>query len=707
MCLVILWGRTRGGSSGEFEDKDSEYLLGRGDVKYHQGYHNDWITAKAQRVHLALTFNPSHLEFVNPVVEGRMRARMDREGDPNGLRGLVVLIHGDAAFAGEGIVQETLNLSELEGYSTGGTIHIILNNQIGFTTNPWEGRSSGYCTDVAKMLQIPVFHVNGEEPESVAQVINLAMEFRRTFQRDVVIDMYCYRRRGHNEGDEPAFTQPLLYNEIRNRPSVRDGYLEHLLKLGGVTREEADEIAQQRRQLLEEELDLARRDDEVKMPPWEQEAPHTKSGPKNKLRVLWSRYKGGLEEKVIPVRTGVEIAKLKTLLEALTKLPKDFTPNPKIARLLEQKLEMARGERRVDWATAEALAMASLATQGVRVRMSGQDSQRGTFSHRHAVLHDVETGASYMPLQNLSPLQAPVEIYNSPLSEAGVLGFEYGYSVGMPDGLTIWEAQFGDFANAAQVIIDQFIASAEDKWRRLTGLVMMLPHGLEGTGPEHASARPERYLTLAAEDNLQLVQPTTPANLFHVLRRQVLGEWRKPLFLLTPKSMLRHEQATSTLEELAEGSFERFLPDEVGSKQKMSRVLLCTGKLYYDLAAHRAEHGRDDVAIVRLEQMYPINEAVLEKVLEPYPKNTPVIWVQEEPENSGAWRFLLARFGIGGKLLGTHAWRGVSRPASASPATGSAKAHKLEQEQVIREAFSDFVCHDGSEDWDEWAGSGV
>ena len=669
----------------EFEDRDTERFIGRGDVKYHLGYHSDWITAKGHRVHLALAFNPSHLEFVGPVVQGRMRARHDRIGDTNGSRGMVFLIHGDAAFAGEGIVQETINLSELKGYSTGGTIHIIVNNQIGFTTDPSDARSSVYATDVAKMLQIPIFHVNGEEPEAVAQAINLAIDFRMTFRRDVVIDMYCYRKRGHNEGDEPTFTQPLLYSEIAKRRGVREGYMQHLLKMGGVTKEEAEEIAERRRKILEAELDVARSDEVI--PPWDEEHPHEKGRPDNELRRLWSAYKGGPEENVADVDTTVPLERLRELLLKLTEVPKGFRVNPKLQRLLDQRRAMANGERPFDWATAEALAFATLVTEGHPVRLSGQDCQRGTFSQRHSVWHDVHDGRSYCPLANLSPDQARCEIYNSPLSEAGVLGFEYGYSVGTPDGLVIWEAQFGDFSNVAQVYIDQFIASAEDKWKRLTGLVLFLTHGLEGTGPEHASARLERYLSLAAEDNIQVAQPTTPANFFHLLRRQVLRPWRKPLFVMTPKSMLRHPEAVSPIEELATGGFQRLIPDPAVDPKNVRRILMCTGKVYYDLLAERRATGRNDVAILRMEQLYPLKTQHLEDLLAPYADGTDLVWVQEEPENGGAWRWLRSRFCP--KMLGRFPLRGVSRPASASPATGSANAHKIEQERLVKAAFAE------------------
>jgi 2-oxoglutarate dehydrogenase E1 component len=622
------------------------------------------------RVHLSLCFNPSHLEYVNPVVLGRTRAKQDRRGDMHHVHKVALIIHGDAAFAGEGIVQEILNMSQLEGYATGGAIHIVVNNQIGFTTPPSQGRSTTYATDVAKMLQIPIFHVNGEDPEAVAQVIRLAMDFRHTFTRDVVIDMYSYRRHGHNETDEPAFTQPLLYAAIAERKSVRDGYLEHLLKLGGVTRDEADAIAVERREHLERELGEARRKDFVRVHDW--------------LGGYWKAYRGGPEAGVPDVDTGVAQSRLQELLRLQTELPADFRPHKQIERLLGARRAMSQGDRPLDWGAAEALAFASLLTEGVRVRLSGQDAERGTFSHRHSVIHDVTDGRRYMPLRNLSEDQAPVEIYNSPLNEAGVMGFEYGYSLDWPDALVAWEAQFGDFMNAAQVIIDQFIVSAEDKWKRLTGLVLLLPHGYEGAGPEHSSARLERFMALAAEENIQIVQPTTPAQFFHVLRRQVLRPWRKPLVVFTPKSLLRHPQATSTLEECAMGRFQRIIVDH--KVKKPARVLLCSGKVYYELDKRRTELNREDVAIVRLEQLYPLPDVYWRTAVEQCDDGTPVYWVQEEPENMGAWRLLKARFGS--MLFGRFPFTGVCRHESASPATGSASCHKLEQQELLERAFA-------------------
>ncbi len=654
----------------EFADADPELYVGRGDVKYHLGYSSDWKTASGQNVHLSLCFNPSHLEFVNPIVLGRTRAKQDRADDSERVHGMALLIHGDAAFAGEGITQETLNLSQLAGYSTGGTLHVIINNQIGFTTSPEEGRSSAYATDVARMLQVPIFHVNGEDPEAVAQVVQLAMDFRLTFKRDVFIDMYAYRRFGHNEGDEPSFTQPTLYRAIGKRKSVREGYLDHLLKLNEISRDEADQIAAQRHDQLEKELSVAHSEDY--------------RPPNEGLRGVWSDFTGGPESGTKDVQTGAEKDRLAALLEKQTELPADFHPHPKIKRLLEARRAMAQEKEPVDWSAAEALAFATIAANGRTVRLSGQDSGRGTFSQRHAILYDYEDGHSYIPLQHLSPDQAPVHIYNSPLSEAGVLGFDYGYSLDCPDGLILWEAQYGDFVNAAQVIIDQFIVSAEDKWRRLSGLVMLLPHGFEGSGPEHSSARLERFLALAAEDNIQVVCPTTAAQYFHVLRRQVVRPWRKPLVIMTPKSLLRDPRVASSLEDCARGTFQRIIRDPLDPAEAQ-RILLCTGKIYHDLEKERRESKRLGVAIVRVEQLYPLQTEQIESALAAYPDGTPVFWVQEEPENMGAWRYMNTQFGD--TVRKRFPFEGICRPPSASPATGSANCHKHEQRELLAQAL--------------------
>lgn len=658
----------------EFADADPDLYLGGGDVKYHLGHNGTWTTAEGKKVALSMCFNPSHLEFVNPVALGRVRAQQDRMRDLDRNQCMGLLIHGDAGFAGQGVVQETLNLSQLPPYTIGGTLHVIVNNQIGFTTSPSEARSCTYATDVAKMLQVPIFHVNGENPEAVAQVVQICMDFRQQFRRDVVIDMYGYRRLGHNEGDEPSFTQPILYKAIKKRQPVREGYLEHLLKLGEVTREEADEIAARRRAHLEQELSESQS--------------QSYRPPKDQLRGVWSNYTGGPESPVPETDSGVPKEELAKLILRQTELPQDFRPHPKISKLLETRRAMAQEKEPVDWAAAEALAMASIATQGLRVRLTGQDSGRGTFSHRHAVLYDYEDGHSYTPLQHLLPDQAPVEIYNTPLSEVATLGFEYGYSLDWPDGLVLWEAQFGDFGNVAQVIIDQFIASAEDKWHRLSGITLLLPHGFEGQGPEHSSARLERFLTLAAEDNIQVVYPTTPAQYFHCLRRQVVRRWRKPLVVMTPKSLLRHPKVVSPLDDLAQGRFQRILLDTSGIREDQTKkIIFCSGKIYYELERHREQTNRTDTAILRLEQLYPLRLEDLRTVLAPFRDDTPVIWVQEEPENMGAWRYL--RVLCGERLLNRFPFSCVCRPPSASPATGSYNCHRQEQAKLLAEALSD------------------
>lgn len=654
----------------EFADAEPELWQGRGDVKYHLGHSGEWTTAAGRKIHISLCFNPSHLEFVNPVVLGRVRAQQDRSGDRDRRRVLGLMIHGDAAFAAEGVVQESLNLAKLPGYQVGGVLHVIVNNQIGFTTPPGEARSTVYATDAARMLQAPIFHVNGEDPEAVAQVLRLAMDFRQQFQTDVFIDMYGYRRWGHNESDEPSFTQPLLYRKISERSGVREAYLGRLLELKSISPEEAEEIRWHRYDKLDQQLNVVR---------------SKQYNPEFKPRGVWRGHVGGPEPREEP-ETGVAAERLSFLLRKLADLPRGFHVHPKLKRGLKARRDMADGQHPLDWSAAEALAFATLATEGIRIRLMGQDTVRGTFSHRHAIFYDQEDGHPFMPLAHLTAEQAPVEIRNSPLCETGSLGFEYGYSLDLPNSLVLWEAQFGDFVNAAQVILDQFISSAEDKWRRLSGLVLLLPHGFEGMGPEHSSARLERFLTLTAEDNIQVVQPTTPVQYFHLLRRQALWKWRKPLVILTPKSLLRHPQAVSVLPDFAHGGFQRLLPD-AANPGRAKRILLCSGKIYYELAAYRDARKRDDVAVLRLEQFYPLRLQHLEAALKPYAANTPVLWVQEEPANMGAWRYLHERFGK--HLLGRFPFALISRFESASPATGSAHAHKLEQAHMIARAFGD------------------
>jgi 2-oxoglutarate dehydrogenase E1 component len=672
--LVNVMGKNVREIFAAFDDKRPERFVGGGDVKYHLGYSTDVTTQSGRPIHLSLAFNPSHLEFVNPVVEGRVRAKIDRRKRKSTMP---LLLHGDAAFMGQGVVSETLNLAQLDGYTTGGTIHLVVNNQIGFTTVPSDSRSTRYCTDIARELRAPVFHVNGEDPEAAIQVTRLAVEFRQRFKQDVLIDMYCYRKYGHNEGDEPRFTQPVMYSLIDKKPGVRDVYVERLVAAGHITRDEADAIAQERRGKLETALEEARKGDFLSMP-------ETMGG-------VWGPYKGGPDTGVPDEPTGFPKARLLEALDKLTAIPAGFRPNPKALKVVEHRRERALAGQGLDWGTGEHLAFASILMEGHGIRMSGQDARRGTFSHRHAVLFDTETGEPYTPLAHLGEASGGVgrfEIYDSPLSEAGVLGFEYGYSLDRPDKLVVWEAQFGDFVNGAQVIIDQFIVSAEDKWWRLSGLVMLLPHGFEGQGPEHSSARIERFLQLAAEDNIQVVNPTTPAQFFHVLRRQVNRPWRKPLVVFTPKSLLRHPDAVSTLDEMATGSFHRVLGDDHADPVSVKRILLCSGKVYFDLAAERAKReaagASTHVAIVRLEQYYPVGDALL-KALAPYKEGTPVVWVQEEPRNMGPWYFLNARKAA--LLGGRHPLSVVSRPESASPATGSKAAHDLEQKRLVEEAF--------------------
>jgi 2-oxoglutarate dehydrogenase E1 component len=666
--LANVMGKSPGDIFTEFEDVDPETMFGGGDVKYHLGYSSDRKTRQGHTIHLSLAFNPSHLEAVDPVVIGRVRAKQRRRGSNAFEKVLGILVHGDAAFAGQGLVAEILNLQNLRGYRTGGTVHIIVNNQIGFTTAPSDSRSTTYCTDIAKMTGAPIFHVNGEEPEAVAQCVQLAMGYRREFNSDVIIDLYCYRKYGHNEGDEPGFTQPLLYREIESRPTPRQIYARSLIDRSVLTEAEAQAIVDKESARLQQ-LHSAR----------------PKQRPKvDTLHGAWHGYVGGADTATEPV-TRISRDRLTQLTERLVYLPPGFQPHSKIARLLEQRGKMGRGEQPLDWGMGEMLAFASIAWDGQVVRMSGQDSRRGTFSHRHACIVDQNTEAEYVAIEHLHPGQARCKIYDSPLSEAGVLGFEYGYSLDYPDALVMWEAQFGDFVNGAQVIIDQFITSCEDKWQRLSGLVMLLPHGYEGQGPEHSSARFERFLKQCAEDNIQVCQPTTPGQYFHLLRRQALWKWRKPLVVLTPKSLLRLPVARSPLEELVEGQFHRILADrELADPGPVQRVLLCTGKIYFDLAEERKKQGRTDVAIIRLEQLYPLKQADLVAALANFPNTRELFWVQDEPVNMGAAHYIYVRLL---QIAGSRSVDIVARAESASPATGSNRAHQLEQSRILRQAF--------------------
>ncbi len=668
--LANVMGKSAGDIFAEFEDIDPETMFGGGDVKYHLGFSSDRKTRTGTALHLSLAFNPSHLEAVDPVVVGRVRAKQRRRSDNEHRRVLGILVHGDAAFAGQGLVAETLNLSQLRGYRTGGTVHVIVNNQIGFTTMPAQSRSTLYCTDIAKAIQAPIFHVNGDDPEAVAQVVRTAMDYRQEFQGDVIIDMFCYRKYGHNEADEPAFTQPLLYQKIEQHPTTRQVYAHKLIDEGTLTKEEAELVAKRQHTLLDQEFSQSR-----------------KARPAvSALHGYWSGYLGGPDAAVPDPETGVSRARLTSITEALTTLPEGFRANPKVVRLLAQRRQMGMGEAPIDWGMGEALAFGSLVDGGVLCRVSGQDSRRGTFSQRHAVVVDQRTEEEYIPLQHVRNGQGRFRIYDSPLSEAAVLGFEFGYALDYPDGLVVWEAQFGDFVNGAQVIIDQFITSAEDKWKRLQGLVMLLPHGFEGQGPEHSSARYERFLEMAAEDNMQVCYPSTPANYFHLLRRQVLRRWRKPLIVMTPKSLLRLPAARSSLSELETGKFQRVVLDPTPPPiEEVKRIVLCTGKIYYDLADERNKRKDPRTAIVRIEQLYPLSDGDLARALDTYDQAEEVVWVQEEPRNMGAHNFISLRLL---KLAAHRKLRTVTRAESASPATGSYKAHVIEQQQLLDRAFS-------------------
>ncbi len=658
----------------QFEDKYLPDMSdGDGDVKYHLGFSSDRVNSRGEKVHLSLSPNPSHLEAVDPVVEGRVRAKQTQFEDTERRRGIPLLIHGDAAFAGQGLVAETLNLSNLVGYTTGGTVHVIVNNQIGFTTAPGDARSTTYCTDVAKMIQAPIFHVNGEDPEAAVYVAELALAFRQEFNRDVVVDMFCYRRHGHNESDDPSFTQPIMYGKIRERPSLSAIYTEHLIMTGDLTVAETEALTQK----FEDKLQAAL--DEVKTGP---ARPHGMHGFEGHWKGLSPDYSHA------PVETGVPEETLRHLAERLTEAPQNFTIHPTVARVFKGWRQEVEEHKPVNWPFAELLAFGSLLVEGVPVRLSGQDSRRGTFSQRHAVIYDARTGEPYSPLNHLSPDQAPFQVYDSLLSEAAVLGFEFGYSLDAPGTLVLWEAQFGDFGNGAQVIIDQFIASSESKWQRDSGVVMLLPHGYEGQGPEHSSARLERYLQLCAEENLQVCYPSTPAQYFHVLRRQMKRPFRKPLVLMTPKSMLRSRAAVSPLEDLVRGRFHEVIDDGTAEPTRVRRLVLCSGKLYHDLAERRAKDGPEDVALVRLEQFYPFPEEQLRRVLGRYRRVKEWVWVQEESQNMGGWSFVEPRL----RALGPP-FEYVGRDASASPATGSLEVHKREQREVVEAALRGPLPH--------------
>jgi len=641
-----------------------ESVLGDGDVKYHLGYNTSVITTEGVEVGISLAPNPSHLEAVNPVVQGKARAWQRILGDTTDRRSVIpLLMHGDAAIIGQGIVQETLNMSQLDGYKTGGTLHIVINNQIGFTTVPHDARSSLYCTSVAKMLGVPIFHVNGDDPLAAVYVMELALDYRQTFHRDVFIDLQCYRRQGHNEGDEPNFTQPTLYSEIGTHPLVSETLIPKLVESGSITEDKAGEY----RSKLEDTLEKALKQSKVAVKKFKPAIREPLSCP----------------ELLDPFDTTVSQEQLERVGYALVTIPDDHKINKKLVRWLDARRKIIEGSDPVDWGTAEALAFGTLLAQGNPIRLSGQDSRRGTFSHRHSVLYNIETRERYIPLKHISRDQGSFCVYNSPLSEAGVLGFDFGYSLDYPKMLCIWEAQFGDFANGAQVIIDQYISSCESKWGVTSGITLLLPHGYQGQGPEHSSCRIERFLTLCAEDNMQVVNCTTPANFFHLLRRQALRPIRKPLIVPTPKGLLRDKRCTSSLEELAQGHFQEVIPDST-APDKASRVIFCSGKLYYDLTAFRDENDIEDVAIIRIEQIYPLHQKKVKDAFTRFQKTKTVIWCQEESENNGAYPHLEPRLR---RLLGCELIY-AGRDASASPATGSLAIHQLEQKQLIEQAFT-------------------
>lgn len=670
--LVNTFGKNPRDLFDEFEGKKTEGLSS-GDVKYHQGFSSNVMTAGGE-VHLALAFNPSHLEIVSPVVEGSVRARQDRRSDATGDKVLPISIHGDAAFAGQGVVMETFQMSQTRGYKTGGTIHIVINNQVGFTiSNPLDARSTEYATDVAKMIQAPIFHVNGDDPEAVLFVTQLAVDYRMQYKRDVVIDLVCYRRRGHNEADEPNGTQPLMYQQIAKQRTTRELYADALVAAGVLSSEDVQAKIDEYRTALDNGQHVVK---------------SLVKEPNKELFVDWRPYLG--HTWTARHDTRFDLKTLQDLSAKLLEIPEGFLVQRQVAKILEDRQKMGAGGLPINWGFAETMAYATLLVEGHPIRMTGQDIGRGTFSHRHAVLHNQKDGSTYVPLKNLYDAQPKFELYDSFLSEEAVLAFEYGYATTTPNALVIWEAQFGDFANGAQVVFDQFISSGETKWGRLCGLTVLLPHGYEGQGPEHSSARLERYLQLCAEHNMQVCVPTTPAQVYHMLRRQVIRPLRKPLVVLTPKSLLRHKLAISTLEDLAEGSFHTVI-GEIDSldPKKVERLILCSGKVYYDLLEKRRAEGREDIAIIRIEQLYPFPEDDLAEALAPYKSLKHIVWCQEEPMNQGAWycsQHHMRRVATAHKksLLLEYA----GRDASAAPACGYASMHAEQQEKLLQDAFT-------------------
>lgn len=675
--LVNILGKNPKDLFDEFDGK-VQPTHGSGDVKYHNGFSSNVMTPGGE-AHLALAFNPSHLEIVSPVLQGSVRARQVRREDTHGNKVLPIVVHGDAALAGQGVNQETFQMSQTRAYSTGGTIHIVINNQVGFTTSRQEdARSTEYCTDIAKMVHAPIFHVNGDDPESVVFIAQLAHDYRREFHKDIVIDMFCYRRNGHNEADEPSATQPLMYAVIKKLPTTRELYAEKLVKEGVIQPADATAYEDEYRESLDK---------------GEYVANSLVREPNPELYVDWSPYLG--HKLVDDWETGVSVEKLKSYGERMAQLPEGYQLQRQVQKVVEQRLSMQTGQEPLNWGAAETLAYASLVEEGYLVRITGEDVGRGTFSHRHSELYNVKDGSMYVPLAHLSENQARFATYNSLLSEEAVLAFEYGYATTVPKSLIIWEAQFGDFANGAQVVIDQFISSGETKWQRVCGLTMLLPHGFEGQGPEHSSARLERYLQLCAEENMQVITPTTPAQIFHALRRQAIRPARKPLVVMSPKSLLRHKLAVSNLEELQNGKFETVISEiDTLDNSKVTRLVFCGGKVYYDLLEKRRELGLENVAIVRIEQLYPLPEQrILEEVAK-YENLEEILWAQEEPRNQGAWYYLAPHMF---RLIAppkrekrpTKAYllEPVARPSSAAPATGSPKLHAQQQQKVVLDAL--------------------
>jgi len=658
----------------EFEGTlPQEEAEGDGDVKYHKGYSNDRQTVSGKSVHLSLTPNPSHLELVDPVVEGIVRAKQQYLKDNQQTRVVPVLIHGEAAFAGQGIVPETLNLSELEDYRTGGTIHIIVNNQLGFTATAKQTRFTPYATDVAKTIQAPILHVNAEDPEAVVHAARLAIGFREQFKVDVMLDVWCFRKYGHNETDDPTFTQPLMYKKINEKTPIAERYAAQLIENGTITVDELDAMKAELKSKLEAALQIAR-----------EKHPREKGF---NFGGVWKGMTRAGEDWT--AKTAISRELIQQISERATSAPEGFNVHRKVSKLLGLRREMAAGEKAVDWGCAESWALGSLLLEGNPIRLTGQDCERGTFSHRHAVLHDEETGETYTPLQHLVENQADFTIVNTMLSELAVLGFEFGYSCADPRNLVIWEAQFGDFVNGAQPIIDQFISSSESKWARVCGLTLLLPHGYEGQGPEHSSARLERFLQLCAENNMQVCNPTSPAQYFHLLRRQIRRSFRKPLILMMPKSLLRDERSASKLEDFVDGRFQTVIADDPArSPEDVRRVVFSSGKVFYALDSKRTERGINDVALIRVEQLYPFPKSEITQILEQYPKVRDFVWVQEEPRNMGAWNFMESRLRALLPPNTTLSYRG--RKEASSPATGSYKQHHIEEDEFLRQALEIF-----------------